>query len=181
MEYHIRLSEWLRETSGKSLPQAFEDFKIRPELYHEVPGNGICTCGKSHLHKVYVIEYIPNGSIHNIGSSCIERFPDFFNEKNKSDYMNAYLNMLDMTQFVYVNEQERRNKNGKGKCIICSAPTVGKDTQKAKTNYYHFCSSCISPKTKRRRCLECREFCHDIDAPLYRTRCYKCYFSNPAV
>jgi len=178
MEYHIRLSEWLKATTNKPLPQAFEDFRIKPQLYHEVPGNGICTCGKSHLHKVYVIEYIPDGTLHNIGSSCIERFQEMFENQNISEYEQAYQNLQEMTQFVYRNEQERRNVRTKGKCLVCSQLTVGNDTQKAKTNYYHFCSDCVAPKTKRRRCVQCREFCHDISAPLYRTRCYKCYFDS---
>lgn len=177
MEYHQRLTQWLKDITGKELPRAFEDFKIRPELYHEVPGNGICTCGKTNLFKVYVIEFIPTGSVYNIGSSCIEKFEEMFDNQNISEYRQAYQNLQEMTHFVYVNEQTQRNKKTKGKCLVCSQPTVGNDTKKAKTNYYHFCADCVAPKTKRRRCIQCKEFSHDIDAPLYRTRCYKCYFS----
>jgi hypothetical protein len=179
MEYHARLTQWLKDMTKKELPRAFEDFKIRPELYYETPGNGVCTCGKSHLTKVYVIEFIPEGTVHNIGSSCIERFAKMCENTEICQYILAEQNLRDMLNFVATNETNLRNAKTKGKCLVCSRPTVGKDSQKAKTNYYHFCSNCISPK-KSRRCTDCYSFCHDIDAPLYRLKCYKCYF-GPAV
>ncbi len=182
MEYNLALTEWLKTTTSKPLPLAFEDFKIRPDLYHETPGNGVCTCGKSHLKRVYVIEYIPDGSTYNIGSSCILRFSEEYDNINirMPEYNLAHQNLVDMTRFVITNETNIRNTKAKGKCLVCNAPTVGNNTDKAKTNYYHFCSACISIN-KRRRCVECLQFCHDINAPLYKKHCYRCYFGAPSV
>ena len=178
MEYNLALSEWLKTTTNKPLPLAFEDFKIRPDLYHETTGDGVCTCGKRHLKRVYVIEYLPDGTTYNIGSSCILRFSEEYDNTNIliPEYSLAHQNLQDMTRFVITTETNIRNSKAKGKCIVCSAPTVGKNTEKAKTNYFHYCKKCVSVNN-RRRCIGCLQFGHDITAPLYKRLCYRCYLS----
>jgi len=177
MENYKQLSEFLQNLTGKSLPQAYEDFQIYGNVEIRENCNGYCTCGKTHLKYIYYIQHIPSCEVFPIGSSCIKRFEDDFDLESRLKYVNAYKNLSNMVNFVRSHQQEINRAHNKGKCVICNQPTIGKDTLKAKTNYFHYCSDCISIN-KRRRCHECHEFGHDINAELWRKKCIKCYYKN---
>jgi len=175
MEYRQNLINWLNATSNKAIPECFDDFRICPQLFRQDDScRGTCQCEKSHLKYIYVIEYIPTGDKYDIGSSCINQFYDYIDKVHSES---AKLNLQNMVKFVSMNETYIRNKQGKGICVACSKPTIGNKTQKASTNYYHYCKDCILPN-KKRRCVTCLKFWYYIDQPLYKRECPDCYYGS---